>query len=483
MFSIYLTAIILFAASAFFFILLVINSINLREEFVDFMNLSAIASEPSPADSEIVEYVQMKFPAVTLYRKENKAIALNGSLEDFNASDVYISTYNTTNLFSILTIDGLADYQYILLTTFLIAILVWWQSWVLFYYLEKYLGLLQLTKHAVTIIFRIPHIWIYSLLHLLLLSIVWVNLFVVLGYLFTINVYVTNDRGFVDYHLDKPEIITVFSLLYLLLSIWIWNFVTTCIFYALAYTISSQIFYQGYGMKSNKPNTFALHLNAFKTLIQYHLGAVTIESLFITFIEPTKIFISFFIIKYKLQKKLKSKNLIFLQYGLTRNFIIYTVMFGTSTRKSVKRWYTLLEENNRLLLDLSNEISFFMLSLRSGIVTFVLMAVFCYFKLLLVPAEIPQYFYIILWYVGLFTYNVSQCAFCMLAITLDTLVLCYCDDVKKNNGSNKPYYLSKDIRHLFSQYFLVKEILVEKKLSAKISFSYQDLQTTEFKKQ
>ena len=50
----------------------------------------------------------------------------------------------------------------------------------------------------------------------------------------------------------------------------------------------------------------------------------------------------------------------------------------------------------------------------------------------------------------IFTYFVVSCFFNMLEVALDSMVLSYCDDMKRNNGRNRPYFARKELKDLMT---------------------------------
>ena len=58
-----------------------------------------------------------------------------------------------------------------------------------------------------------------------------------------------------------------------------------------------------------------------------------------------------------------------------------------------------------------------------------------------------QYFWPQIFVSVLFAYLIAHTFIGVYEMAIDTIFLCFCEDSARNDGINKPYYMSKDLMH------------------------------------
>ena len=58
--------------------------------------------------------------------------------------------------------------------------------------------------------------------------------------------------------------------------------------------------------------------------------------------------------------------------------------------------------------------------------------------------DVSNFWYLII-LIGVGTYFISSGFFGVYAMAVDTTFICFCEDLERNNGQDKPYFMSKSL--------------------------------------
>jgi solute carrier family 44 protein 1 (choline transporter-like protein) len=52
---------------------------------------------------------------------------------------------------------------------------------------------------------------------------------------------------------------------------------------------------------------------------------------------------------------------------------------------------------------------------------------------------------------AIFSFLIAHCFISVFEMTVDTIFICFCDDVEQNDGTSKPYFASVDLRNVMDK--------------------------------
>lgn len=438
-------------ASIFFLVELWVTFVFLKGHYVKKEQLTAI--QPSvQVDSELKKQIDERFTSsVFFYANNGKEVSFN----EFENMSLDISVSNTTNSFSLLTIDGYSSLTVFLIILIFLMLFVWTQTLQLILNRKKIFFLVKTIENASYLLLSTPYLLIITVVELIILTSIWAIHYTVLTYLFTISSPIIDDKGLVDYIINQ----SIFSFVTLnLLSIWFWNFAATCSTFILSHVVYTRIFYQACKKYNINPQKISHRPHPLKYLITNHLGTVTVASVAVTLVQPTKPAL-YYVFK-KLKRVCKENNTLLNSFEtvlnqVNRNVIIYSLIFGTGFRESAEKCYVSFKHNN--VQELSNAIYYLISGIRTTIIGFSTVLMFVFFRLLPNPHQLLGSFIIFPWFAIITFIDVAHCVYNLYNAVLDTVLVCYCNDLEQNNGENRPYYVPENFRNSISDYLKSRE--------------------------
>ncbi|CAG7729077.1 unnamed protein product [Allacma fusca] len=196
-------------------------------------------------------------------------------------------------------------------------------------------------------------------------------------------------------------------------------------------------------------------LTSAKNLLRYHLGSVAFGSLIIAIVKFIRWCMN------QLQKYLSNVNSClaclaclckcclwcldgFLQF-LNRNAYIEIAIYGYAFCPSAKRAFKVISTNALRILAI-NSIGDFVLYLAK--LTIVALSALCGYYLFqgTIPAEETLDIEWALIVIGIvFSYVIAHCFISTYEMAIDTIFVCFCEDLEMNDGVNRPYFMSKGL--------------------------------------
>lgn len=214
--------------------------------------------------------------------------------------------------------------------------------------------------------------------------------------------------------------------------------------------------------KKNVPKTPLL--SSFYRVFRFHLGTLAFGSLIIAIIRMIRVMIEY--IEEKLKEYHQDNPLVkcclcfckccfyclekFMKF-LNRNAYIMTAVYGKNFCWSAKEAFMLLFRNIARVFVLDKVTDFLLLLGKLVIVGGVGIASFFIFSGKLEVDQVPQlnYYFVPIIIITLSTYFIADIFFGVYEMGVDTLFLCFLEDIERNDGSEeKPYYMSKDLKKI-----------------------------------
>jgi len=207
-------------------------------------------------------------------------------------------------------------------------------------------------------------------------------------------------------------------------------------------------------------------MSSFYRTFRYHIGTLAFGSLIIAIIRMIRVLIEY--IEEKLKEYQQDNPLVkcmlcfckccfyclekFMKF-LNRNAYIMTAVYGKNFCWSAKEAFKLLFRNLARVVVLDKVTDFLLLLGKLVIVGGVGVASFYVFsgRLQVTSSEIPQlnYYFVPIIIITLATYFIADIFFGVYEMAVDTLFLCFLEDIERNDGSDeKPYFMSKDLRKI-----------------------------------
>ncbi|KAL3871868.1 hypothetical protein ACJMK2_039840 [Sinanodonta woodiana] len=266
---------------------------------------------------------------------------------------------------------------------------------------------------------------------------------------------------FVKYGGDQYTIpLEVFMLF---MFFWVMNFIVAFGQMTLAGAFAS--YYWAFEKPQDVP-LFPLTASVYRSL-RYHLGSLAFGSLLIAIVQIIRVFLEYIDHKLKGSENPVGKFLIkclkccmyclekILRY-LTRNAYIMIAVYGKNFCSSAKDAFFLIMRNVVRVFVL-DKVTDFVLFLSKMMVTMAL-GVAAYYgfqqKIPFFADYVPKLNYfltpVIVIVVG--TYLIASCFFNVYEMAIDTLFLCFLEDLEMNDGTpEKPYYMSKGLMKILGK--------------------------------
>ncbi|XP_057661357.1 choline transporter-like protein 1 isoform X2 [Diorhabda carinulata] len=227
--------------------------------------------------------------------------------------------------------------------------------------------------------------------------------------------------------------------------LWMVQFIIGCQHMIIAGAVSIWYF------KRDKSSLGTPVIQSTGNLIRFHLGSVALGSCLIATVQFIRMLMKL-LEKFLRNREGKIVDCLLkcchcclycfekiLKY-LTRNAYIEVAIFGLPFCKAGQQAYKLLTANI-LRVAAINSVGDFVLFL--GKVVVVIATVLIGIKILQ-DKEGLQHMWVPITLSGLFAYFVSHC-FMTVYMVIDTIFLCFCEDCEKNDGENRPYFMSRGL--------------------------------------
>ncbi|GAB1600405.1 choline transporter-like protein 1 [Argonauta hians] len=283
---------------------------------------------------------------------------------------------------------------------------------------------------------------LWSVVVMVIFIIFWI---ISLAYMATAEIPESNAEGFVAYR--KRAYVSYFWWYHVIGLVWTSEFILACEQLVISEIIATWYFTRKKEKMSCTVPEAVCHV------IVYHLGTAALGSFIITLIKLPR-----WILMY-IDKKLKASENEVAKYCLKccicclwclekclkfLNANAYTVVAikGTNFCTSARRAFNLLV-NNALRVAAINSVGDFMLFLAKVCVMVITGAIgVAWFK----TNEDLHYYAIPVLLVCVFAYALSSCFMSQYEMVVDTLLLCFCEDVEMNDGSEeKPYFMNTSL--------------------------------------
>ncbi|XP_013398047.1 choline transporter-like protein 1 isoform X2 [Lingula anatina] len=302
----------------------------------------------------------------------------------------------------------------------------------------------QLFKEAGKAIAKMPVILLQPIWTFLVLAASLAGLGYLFMYLETAGDPEIHSSGQVFYKVD--ELLFYLKWYHIFGTLWIIQFIIACQQMVIAGAIATWYFHR------DKSQIGYPVLASTGRLIRYHLGTVAFGSLIIAIIQLMRMILAY------VEKKLRGRTSKIVDFLLkclmcclwcfekilkyiNRNAYIETAIYGYNFCKAAKKAFTLIV-TNALRVAAINTVGDFLLFLgklgTAGVVVAVGLE-------LLKTKPTLHYIWAPLLVVGLFAFFVAHVFLSVYEMAIDTVFLCFCEDCERNDGVQKPYYMSKDL--------------------------------------
>lgn len=265
----------------------------------------------------------------------------------------------------------------------------------------------------------------------------------------------------------KSSLIANLRWYHLFALLWITQFLVACQHVTIAGAISQWYFTR------NKNQLGWPILTSMKRMYRYHLGSIALGSLIIALVKLVRI-----VLKY-VEKRIGGQSQAcswalkccqcclwcfekFLKF-LSKNAYIEIAIYGYGFCKAAQKAFSLLV-NNAFRVAAINYVGAFVLFLSKA--TVVISSVFIGIEIMKTREDVT-YAWVPILIAAVFSYFIAHCFISVYEMTIDTLFLCFCEDCERNDGIEKPYYMSKGLMQFVENSKKALAVLEEKESQAK----------------
>ncbi|XP_033837766.1 choline transporter-like protein 5-A [Periophthalmus magnuspinnatus] len=207
--------------------------------------------------------------------------------------------------------------------------------------------------------------------------------------------------------------------------------------------------------------------SSFSRALRYHIGSLAFGSLVLSLVQFVRILLEYLETKLKGLNNSVSHFVLcclsccfwcldrFLRY-MNHNAYIMVALYGKNFCTSARNAFFLLMRNV-VRVAVVDRLTDVLLFLGKVLIAAAVGAVaFCFFtkKLPVLQDEVPQlnYYWVPLLTVVLGAYLIAHGFFSVYAMCVDTLFLCFCDDLERNDGSpERPYFMSPELHRILGK--------------------------------
>ncbi|XP_071476563.1 choline transporter-like protein 1, partial [Diadema antillarum] len=252
----------------------------------------------------------------------------------------------------------------------------------------------------------------------------------------------TTEHGFVVYVTDNFS--KYMGWYYIFGFLWVTQFILACQQCTIAGAVADWFFTR------DKRSLRIPILKSIARIICYHLGSLAFGSLLIAIVMFARLILGF------IQSKLKGSQSTVAQFilkclqcflwlfekvlrYLNRNAYIEIAIYGYGFCKAAQKAFSLLV-SNALRVAAINSVGNFLLLLGKATVTACVVVIGMQ---LLQDRTDLNYYAVPIALAALFAFSISHVFLLVYEMAIDTLFLCFCEDCERNDGINKPYYMSR----------------------------------------
>ncbi|XP_027729853.1 choline transporter-like protein 5 isoform X1 [Vombatus ursinus] len=256
------------------------------------------------------------------------------------------------------------------------------------------------------------------------------------------------------------EYILIFQIFNAFVFLWLVNFSIALGQCTLAGAFAS------YYWAFQKPKDIPSHpLSAsFGCALRYHTGSLAFGSLILTIVQILRVMLEYLNHKLK-DSKSKSAKFILCCFKccfwclekvlkfINRNAYIMIAIYGENFCTAARNAFTLIMRNVVRVAVLDKVTEFLLCMGKLLISTSMGILGFLFFtKKLPVTPPTLNYYWVPLLMIIFGSYLIAHGFFSVFAMCVDTLFLCFCEDLERNDGSlEKPYYMSPELLHIMGK--------------------------------
>ncbi|XP_042219077.1 choline transporter-like protein 1 isoform X1 [Homarus americanus] len=280
---------------------------------------------------------------------------------------------------------------------------------------------------------------LWTLLWLVLVCLVWV-----LGWLF-IETSGDPKKFKESIVFVKSDFVKAMRWYHIFAFLWVTQFVLACQDVTIAGSVAQWFFTR------NKQQLGWPILTAMKRMYRYHLGSLALGSLILAFVKLLRLLLK------SLQKQMNSTNQVcawalkccqcclwcfekFLKF-LSRNAYIEIAIYGYGFCKAAQEAFTLLMSNALRVVAINSVGAFVLFLAKLAIV----LSTIGFGILMFENRDDVTHVWAPLLIVAIFSYLIAHAFISVYEMTIDALFLCFCEDCKRNDGIQRPYYMSKGL--------------------------------------
>ncbi|KAK3087196.1 hypothetical protein FSP39_002993 [Pinctada imbricata] len=289
----------------------------------------------------------------------------------------------------------------------------------------------------------------------------------------------TASNEFCTFLKSQEENFTFYTQIYALFMLfWLVNFVVALGQMTLAGAFAS--YYWAFNKPKDIP-AFPL-LGSFWRCFRYHLGSLAFGSLIIAIVQIIRVMLEYVDHKLKGSENAVAKFFLkclkccfwclekFLKF-LNKNAYILIAAHGKNFCTSAKNAFMLIMRNIVRVVVVDKVADFLLLIGKLVVVAFAASTSFFFFdgRIEFLASFTPSLnFYVVpIVLVTIGAYVIASCFFSVYGMAVDTLFLCFLEDLERNDGSaEKPYFMSKDLLKILGK----KNVLTDKKAAKKNDF-------------
>ncbi|KAM9947507.1 hypothetical protein ACTFIT_000831 [Dictyostelium discoideum] len=209
-----------------------------------------------------------------------------------------------------------------------------------------------------------------------------------------------------------------------------------------------------YWVQDKKDTPFFPVWSSFFRVIRYHLGSIALGSLILAIVQFIRWVLRFLEKKFKGKEAYLARFIVrclncifgcferFIKF-LDKNAYIMVSIYGYSFCQGAKRGFQLVL-TNILRVAAVNLVSSFLMFLGRVFITAATVGISLY---LLKEHENLSFYIIPVILIGFIAFAISTGFMSVYDMSIDTMLLCFCEDCERNDGSpERPYYMSKSLR-------------------------------------
>lgn len=233
--------------------------------------------------------------------------------------------------------------------------------------------------------------------------------------------------------------------------IWFTQFIYGCQHFVIGGTISKWYFTR------DKSKLDSPIMQTFDHLVRFHLGSVCLGSMLITLIKIIRMIIN--ALKSQARRDGNQMGMIIaacldcilqlveqiLQYIMRMAYIL-VAKDGTPLFESGKKAFKLLFDNLMDVVAL-NQFGDIVLVVARLFVTAI--TTFIAYEIMKSPSIESVAVPVLL--VGIFAFLIAHCFVTVFEMAVDTIFICFCDDIVENDGAMNPYYMSQDLMDIMRE--------------------------------